>query len=314
MRDRWQRAQPEIVPTADEAARLIRPAIADAEVLDCIGLAGGLANSNIRVDLAGRAPVVLRFYQRDPTAGPREAAIAGRVALAPRVLHVGHDDRYGPYAVIEWIAGRRLETLAVAAQAAMATGLGRALAGIHAHQFSRTGFFGPDLAIAIPVSVGGDGLTGYLKHCLLDGRGGRRLGPELTAGLLTFAETHAGLLDRWHGPPVLSHSDFNGSNILVADGRVSAVLDWEFAFAGSPFLDFGNILRPPFGDQPGVEAALSAGYRQAGGRLPENWRALSRLVDLMAWADFLNRPLASDMLIADARSVIAQTMQRLDMR
>ncbi len=36
------------------------------------------------------------------------------------------------------------------------------------------------------------------------------------------------------GPHCLVHSDFNGTNILVRDGRITGVLDWEFAFAGPP--------------------------------------------------------------------------------
>jgi aminoglycoside phosphotransferase (APT) family kinase protein len=308
MRQRWQRALPEIIPTPAEAARLIRPVLPSAQVLDCTALSGGLANSNIRLALADAAPLVLRFYQRDPTAAPREAAIARRVGMAPRLLHVGDDHRHGPYAVVEWIAGRRLETLSSPAQAALADGLGRTLAGIHAQRFPATGFFAADLTIARPIPVGGDGLIGYLRHCLVDGRGGGRLGPELTAALLAFAAGHAGLLDRWGGPPVLTHSDFN---VLVDDGRIAAVLDWEFAFAGSPFFDFGNILRPPFGDQPGVAAGLAAGYRAAGGTLPDNWLALSRLVDLMAWADFLNRPAADETLVTDARAMIVLIMQQV---
>lgn len=309
MRHRWQRATPEIRPTLEDAARLVAPVLPDARVLGCAGLAGGLANSNILVTLAGHPPLVLRFYQRDPAAAPREAAIAARVALAPRLRHLGNDERYGPYAVVDWVEGRRLETLPPPAQAGLAGALGRTLAGIHAHRFPATGFFGPALSIAMPVPVGGDGLVGYLRHCLVDGHGGARLGPELTAGLLAFAETHASRLDRWDGPPVLTHSDFNGSNILVATGRITAVLDWEFAFAGSPFFDFGNILRPPFGDLPGVEAAIAAGYRAAGGRLPANWRQLSLLADLMAWADFVSRPRADAALIADARATILTTLR-----
>ncbi|MGQ3028836.1 MAG: phosphotransferase family protein, partial [Ferrovibrionaceae bacterium] len=87
------------------------------------------------------------------------------------------------------------------------------------------------------------------------------------------------------------------------------VLDWEFAFAGSPFFDFGNILRPPLGDLPGVAAAIATGYREAGGRLPDDWPALSRLVDLLSWADFLNRPVVDAALVADARAMIVRALR-----
>jgi Ser/Thr protein kinase RdoA (MazF antagonist) len=41
----------------------------------------------------------------------------------------------------------------------------------------------------------------------------------------------------------LVHGDFNPTNILIEDGKVSAVLDWEYAMSGSPYMDIGNLLR-----------------------------------------------------------------------
>ena len=43
------------------------------------------------------------------------------------------------------------------------------------------------------------------------------------------------------------HADYNGKNLLMQSThegwQVAAVLDWEFAFAGSPLFDTGNFLR-----------------------------------------------------------------------
>lgn len=114
--------------------------------------------------------------------------------------------------------------------------------------------------------------------------------------------------------PCLVHGDFGGSNLLVRQEAghwaVAAVLDWEFAFAGVPFVDFGNLLRPPLGDRPGFAAAVAAGYRLAGGDLPEDWRHRSRVIDLFAWLQFLARPDASDALITDACQMVAATIRR----
>ncbi len=44
---------------------------------------------------------------------------------------------------------------------------------------------------------------------------------------------------------VLVHSDFNAKNLLVdlETSQVCGVLDWEFAHAGSPYADLGNLTR-----------------------------------------------------------------------
>jgi fructokinase len=90
------------------------------------------------------------------------------------------------------------------------------------------------------------------------------------------------------------HSDYNGKNLLALErgGRwsISAVLDWEFAFSGSPLTDIGNMLRFRDTYPPGFASAFIAGYREAGGKLPPDWREVSEALDLYALADFLTRP------------------------
>lgn len=88
----------------------------------------------------------------------------------------------------------------------------------------------------------------------------------------------------------LVHSDLNPKNVLVdpASLEVSAVLDWEFAHAGHPWTDLGNLLR--FERHPTyVDAVLASWTARHGGRadlLLDGARAadLWALVDLAARA------------------------------
>jgi aminoglycoside phosphotransferase (APT) family kinase protein len=186
------------------------------------------------------------------------------------------------------------------------------LASIHGIAFERAGFLDARLAVAEPIDLGLAGLRDFLHRCLVEGVGGERLGSQLTAALLIYVERQGSRLDAWLGPPCLTHADFNGSNILVrrvgAAWEVAAVLDWEFAFSGSPAFDFGNLLRPPLGQRREFTTALAAAYLGAGGWLPPDWQAIARLADLYAWADFLSRPAASPALIEDARRMIRETI------
>ena len=320
MREGWQRGEGELTLDAAEVSRLVREAIPTASVTAFRPAVGGLSNTNIEVELAD-APhrVLLRLYQRDRAAAQREAALSALVLQqavpAPRFLHIG--DRKGrPYAVLEWIEGLRLETvtpgLADEDLVSLGRSLGRRLASIHGIAFERAGFLDARLAVAEPIDLGLAGLRGFLHRCLVEGVGGERLGSQLTAALLTYVERQGSRLDAWLGRPCLTHADFNGSNILVrrvgAAWEVAAVLDWEFAFSGSPAFDFGNLLRPPLGQRREFTAALAAAYLGAGGWLPPDWQAIARLADLFAWADFLSRPAASPALIEDARRMIRETI------
>ncbi len=281
-------------------------------------VAGGLVNTNLRVAL-DRPPwtVLLRIVTRDPPQSAKEAALArllaGRVPIA-RVLHAAEANPVTgtPYAVLEWIEGARLDRAAAAASPGAPRGLGgavgAALAAIHAFRFARHGFLADDLRVAAAIDLDGAALVGFLRECLVEGPGGARLGAALTGRVLAFAAREGGRLRAWLAPPCLVHGDFNPTNILVRDGRVAAVLDWEFALSATPAFDFGNLLRPPLGTDAAFVAGLARGYRDAGGTLPEDWRRIASIADLFAWADLLGRRPADAGLAADARRVIAATI------
>ncbi len=312
MRERWTRTTPFVQIGEDEAAELIRPALGDVTIARIEPIGGGHSNTNIRVDLKS-APhcVVLRLYQRDPAVARKEAAIARLVSgkvPAPRYLHTGeHLGR--TYAVVEFVEGETLASAAKRASADELSNLGRlvgaALAAIHSFTFDQAGFLDGDLKIT-PFPAG-FALSGFLETCL-SGLGGERLGRELAARVMAFAKQNEKRQDVWNRPARLTHFDFGGTNILVrSDGslKVAGIVDWEFAAAASPAADFGNLLRPPLGTMPGFVSGVEQGYRDGGGFLPDDWRELTRIADMGAWAEFLTRPTISEQVIEEARNFLS---------
>ena len=325
MREGWQRGEAALALDQDQVERLIREAFPAARLRSFAPALGGMANTNTKVLLAGPPhAVLLRLYQRDPAQAAKEAALNTLVLRhgvpTARFLHAAPANEVtgGPYAILEWVEGPRLETalpgITEAELEVLAQDIGQVLAHIHGISFDQPGFLDAELQIAEPVDLGVDGLRAFLRHGFVDGIGGERLGGALTAELMSFVDRDGARLGAWLGRPCLTHSDFNGSNILIRRAgtawAVAAVLDWEFAFSGSPAIDFGNLLRPPLGERRGFVDALAAAYEAAGGCLPPDWQAIARIADLYAWADFLARPAASPALIADARHVIRQTIGR----
>jgi aminoglycoside phosphotransferase (APT) family kinase protein len=65
------------------------------------------------------------------------------------------------------------------------------------------------------------------------------------------------------GLPVLLHGDIGFHNFLFDDGKLSAVLDWEFAHLGDPAEDLAYV-RNTLGEALDWDAFLGA-YREAGG-------------------------------------------------
>jgi aminoglycoside phosphotransferase (APT) family kinase protein len=65
----------------------------------------------------------------------------------------------------------------------------------------------------------------------------------------------------------LVHSDFNPKNLLIdpETGALTGLLDWEFAHAGMPFADLGNLLR--FDRDPDLVGGVVEGYLEVAGHL-----------------------------------------------
>ena len=87
----------------------------------------------------------------------------------------------------------------------------------------------------------------------------------------------------------LVHSDLNPKNLILdpAALTVAAVLDWEFAHAGHPFTDLGNLLR--FDREPAYAESVLGAYADRRGTPPETALPLARAADLFALVELATR-------------------------
>ena len=97
----------------------------------------------------------------------------------------------------------------------------------------------------------------------------------------------------------LCHSDFNPKNLLVDPGTatITGLVDWEFAHAGSPFTDLGNLLRFCTDEVLGG-AAIGVVRRTAPGGDDPRLLTRARAADLWAVIDLAGR--AGQNPVADA--------------
>jgi aminoglycoside phosphotransferase (APT) family kinase protein len=311
MRLGWKRYAPELAPSADEVQAMVRAGLPGARIAGFASAPGGIANTNIRVDLEGGGRVLLRLYQRDATQAAKEAAVAKRIGAAVPVaqfLHIGAQDGYR-FALVEWIEGERLEltlpAMDEAARRAAGHAVGAALGAVHRFEYDRAGFLDAELDVAAPLGGGPDFLLGFMRGSFIEGQAYDLLGHDLARAAMDYAI--ANKHREWAGPHRLAHCDFNGSNILMRGGAVAAVVDWEFAMSAKPDIDFGNLQRN-HPDDAFLDGVV-AGYEAQGHTLPSDWRELARLSDLVAWADILTRKGVDESIARSARSAIRQTIE-----
>ncbi|WP_285102414.1 phosphotransferase [Promicromonospora sp. MEB111] len=256
--------------------------------------------------------LVVRFFadaRHTPDAARIQAALLDRVRSAlpvPAVREVHDGDGALPGALVtELLPGERGDLVLArlvaehreggrreggrsteGALGALGRALGRVAGTLATTPMPRTGLFaGADLRIEpfdlwLPdwVDAHAPGLTA----------GGWSDGE--VAGLRKVAE-RAGV-DREGATPCLVHSDLNPKNVLVdpATLQVTGVLDWEFAHAGHPATDLGNLLRfdrePPY-----VEGVLDGWSAGVGADGSDRRRALhlARSADLVALIELAAR-------------------------
>ncbi len=322
MQEGWERRHAALALDAAPIAALLQPAFPDRAVLSAELLSGGLANTNYKVTLAGlHEPVVLRLFTRDPAACQTELDIyqlTGAHVPMPAILYADPtgEPHSRPYLVARWIDGTKLDALLAhgdeAAIASAAHTVGATLAGLAAFPFARAGFFGPGLTIAQPLAPSTESVPAYVDEALFTGAASARLGPELTQALQRLLRENAALLAAADTQTVLVHGDYKAQNLLVcqagAGWNIAAVLDWEFAFAGSPLFDVAICLRYADTLPPAFVSAFATGYRAHGGILPTDWRRIIRLLDLVNLCGFLAAPDARGPMIAEVTSLVRATV------
>ena len=110
----------------------------------------------------------------------------------------------------------------------------------------------------------------------------------------------------------LVHGDLNPKNLLVdpATGGVTGVLDWEFAYAGAPLADVGNLLR--FETDPEFTGAVAGCYVERAPDVPAGWVEVARALDLMALIELAART-APNPVTDGARRLLRATARSGDL-
>jgi aminoglycoside phosphotransferase (APT) family kinase protein len=263
-------------------------------------LEGGHSGETFVAESAGERTVVRIYAQRSAGRGPAAVEVDAAVLRlvrgllpVPEVLEVRRPDPESGtpgLLVTSFLPGERLDLclagLPEYLRAAVGAELGRVLGRLAQMPFLAPGAF-VDKTLRVEPFPGGSDLPEWVAAH----RQGTALAewpqPEYDA-LLEVSDRAQALLDPI-GRFSLVHSDFNPKNLLVdpATGRLTGLLDWEYAHAGLPVSDLGNLLR--FEREPvfaaAVLAAYSASVPDAGDDLAERARA----ADLFALVDLAGR-------------------------
>lgn len=260
---------------------------------DLTPLEGGWSGETFLAEAAGERSVV-RIYA-DPRHHPRAAEITEAVLRlvrglvpVPAVLEVRHADPAADtpaLLVTEYVEGTRgdalLPRLDRAGLRRAGEECGRLAATLAGMPFLTAGTFADGALRVEPSDL-------HLPRWLADHRAHLGLSEAELAGLETVAEEGQGLLDTVHRVSLV-HSDLNPKNLVLDPDslQVRAVLDWEYAHAGTPFVDLGNLLR--FDRDEEYVAGVLGGYTALRGGGRAETLELARTADLVALIELAAR-------------------------
>lgn len=256
-------------------------------------LAGGHSGRTFLSEVAGERSVV-RIYPPGEARGPEASDVDAAVLRlvrgllpVPEVVDVrrAHVASGQPgLLVTSWMPGERGDKVVAGldedGMRRFGRAMGHAAATLAGMPMLRPGpFVGVDLALG---EFPGSDLVEWVELCLPAWDAAER------SRLAAVAEEAQDLLDSLDRT-CLVHSDLNPKNVLVdpVSLELTAVVDWEFAHAGHPWTDVGNLLR--FERHPAyVEAVLGAWTGLRGG-LVESLLDGARAADLWALVDLASR-------------------------
>ena len=261
-------------------------------------LAGGYSHQTCGLDLAsGQAVVRFGGASADVEAEVMRRAAAYVPVPDVRVVRKSNDEAVRSFMVIDHVAGVLLSDVLAADDAdGGIADLGAAVAevslGIGAVAIaSRPGFFADTELRVPPERAWSQQLPDVAAECM-ERTPDSRLDADVRRAWVDLCTTHAPALAEIDDLACLVHSDFNPKNILVrstAHGwEVASVLDWEFAYAGCPAADAGNLLRHaddyPAGFVEGFRTTYGAGTSIA------DWEYLGTVIDMFALSELVTRP------------------------
>ncbi|WP_213571481.1 phosphotransferase family protein [Rhodococcus sp. USK13] len=254
-------------------------------------IAGGRSNLTYLLEVDDR-----RFVLRRPPLGhilstAHDMAREHRVLTSlrdtdvpiPDTIHLCTDELVigAPFYVMDYVPGRVFQTardladLGSESTRALVLELVRMLARLHA------------------VPIEGPGLRelgrpeGFLRRQV--DRWQRQLEASATRDLAGAADLTLALRDRVPEPDAatLLHGDYRLDNVLVEDGRITAVLDWEMATLGDPLTDLALLVSRNHDvcgeDGMMFDTSLAPGFPASTEMIEEYARASCRDVSRLPW-------------------------------
>lgn len=315
MDDTWERSIPFFHLDLVTASDLFRDFDANAKLESIHLLNEGKRNTNYRIHTSAR-DYVLRIYPLGDESWRKESTIRnvlqGRIPLQ-RLYHMDRHEAIGnrTFAIFEFVKGNSLlEAMRSGYMPSeeMMYQLGGLLATIHEIRYPRVGFVNEKLEMVEELPP----LDTWYEY-FLNSYVRQRLGEDMISHIERLVDRNKHVLRDLDKQVTLVHGDFRPTNLLIFEGTINCVLDWEFAMAGHSIADIGQLFRYEHQFPMTLKHAFVQAYNERSARmLPDDWEELGKMRDLVNLLQMLGAEEELPVKFLDLRMLIGQTLNRLE--
>jgi aminoglycoside phosphotransferase (APT) family kinase protein len=211
------------------------------------------------------------------------------IKSVPKIYRVSKDRIIDnrEYAIYEYMEGKTIGQAVSEGyepQEEFVRDVAKNLAKIHSYKFSEIGFLDQDLKLQkeLPQLV-----LWYEMFMGINAK--RRLGKDIVNKIHQIVKDNEKVLFELDKDVRLVHGDFQGTNILVKDNKLSGILDWEFAMAGHPLADIGQFFRyEEYFNKKLIEVFEDEYSKSSDYKLMKDWYKISKLRDLTNLVQLIN--------------------------
>jgi aminoglycoside phosphotransferase (APT) family kinase protein len=311
----WERICEIVRVDINTANRLFKCFDSQKTVEDIEIFTGGKRTTNYKIRLKeSEQKFVLRIYPENDRSWHKEFILQNTLKNylpVPEMYYLNEDKLIidKPFSIVQFLDGITLEKYLAGNNCiseSLAQKIGEILAIIHQKEFE---------GLLEENSQHTDGLPLILSwyDYLLNNRAVERLGTREINKLKKFIQENNELLGRMAQNFVFSHGDFRPANIMVKDGRLIGIIDWEGALSAPDYFDIGQFTRYKEHMSDKAKNRFISAYNQNTRRpVGGDWEKLSKLMDLVNILCFLDNEEEKPNLFSDMKILLEKTLVILE--
>ncbi|MDR5587533.1 MULTISPECIES: phosphotransferase [Clostridium] len=288
----WERSLPFFYIDLDIANKLFKKTLLNEEVESIDPINEGCRSSNYVLETNNRNKYILKIFPECDCYYERENNLLNLLKndiLVQRVYLISSSNiiKNKIFGIYEYIEGVNLGKAIRGGSKIdknLIEELAMTLAKIHKFKYKECGKLDKNLNIIHKLSPL---YTWYEENMGINFK--NRLGDNIVKKINYIVNYNKEMLLELDKNISLIHGDFQGTNILVKDNKISAIIDWEFSMAGNPLIDIGELFRyEEYFDNDLIKIFEKQYNKYSDDKLIDEWYKISKLVDLISLIKLIN--------------------------